>query len=125
MKVSATVQTAQTGTLENRRQFFSHAGIVMFGALTAGTMVGSREALAGYGTWTKTGSRVRAWTWIKIGAGVTIVIIGGFVYATPGIAPKYIGVVIVAYGIMGPIKDGLKELNDTLLDDLEKKVMEF
>ena len=115
MKVSATVQTAQTGTLENRRQFFSHAGIVMFGALTAGTMVGSREALAA-------GCEVSAWA--KIGTGATIAVIGGFVFPQPVIGPV-IGIAIIAFGVLGPFNDGLKECNVTLLDDLASKVKEF
>ena len=115
MKASTTVKTAQTGTLENRRQFFSHAGIVMFGALTAGTMVGSREALAA-------GCGVSAWA--KMGTGAIIAVSGGFVFTQPVIGPV-IGIAILGYGVLGPFNDGLKECNVTLLDRVASMVKEF
>ena len=120
MTVNTQMHTVLTGTLENRREFLNYAGVVTFGALSAGIMFSSTNALAD-------GCEVSSWgeAWVTGVSGV-FVVTGGAVILTAGTpALAFVGGIVMVIGVSTILFPTAKKVLVEKLDELENQIMGF
>ena len=122
MTTENSAPTLPTGALENRRKFMTHSRYVTFGAASMGIMLPWTVALAD-------GCDVESWGDELLDnfrrkidenkSRVLIVIAGGVVFYA---GFPTLGLTIVAAGVLGFVFPGIKEAQEDIMDELEKKI---